>query len=469
MRQFTNLALLSLAVVFASTDSTVAASSDTDAGSASANAWQVGVAKQVITPAEPIWMSGYASRNRPAEGKHNDLWAKVMVLQTAAHDRTVLISLDLIGIDYDLSHAICRTLEQKHGLARHQIAICTSHTHSGPAVGKNLRSMLRNVLDAAAIAKLDAYAQRLHNIVVDLVDQAIASVAPAQISWGTGFTTFAVNRRENRADQVLDYRKLGQLQGPVDYDVPVLAVRTPTGELRAVLFGYACHATVLSGYEWCGDYPGFAHEEIERNNPGAVALFWAGCGADQNPLPRRDVELARKYGTMLADAVQLVLDGRMVPVAGQLAGHYQEIPLAFDELPSREQLVADTQSDNQYVVARAEMLLEQIDQGTPLRPNYPYPVQTLRIGNDVVFILLGGEVVVDYALRFKAALGGRRIWVAGYANDVMAYIPSRRVLDEGGYEGGGAMVYYGQPTVWGPQVEEAIVGEVRRQFQLLAE
>jgi hypothetical protein len=85
------------------------------------------------------------------------------------------------------------------------------------------------------------------------------------------------------------------------------------------------------------------------------------------------------------------------------------------------------------------------------------------LGRDVCLLALGGEVVVDYTLRLKVELGRERTWVAGYTNDVMAYIPSRRVLTEGGYEGGGAMVYYGLPTIWSPEVEELIVCESRRQ------
>ena len=54
--------------------------------------------------------------------------------------------------------------------------------------------------------------------------------------------------------------------------------------------------------------------------------------------------------------------------------------------------------------------------------------------------------------------------MTAYANDVMAYIPSRRVLAEGGYEGGGAMVYYGLPTVWAPEIEPMILDEVNRQL-----
>ena len=80
------------------------------------------------------------------------------------------------------------------------------------------------------------------------------------------------------------------------------------------------------------------------------------------------------------------------------------------------------------------------------------------------FITLGGEVVVDYAFRLKSELSGVKTWVAGYSHDVMAYIPSRRVLQEGGYEGGGAMVYYGLPASWNPAVEETIIRGVLDQY-----
>jgi hypothetical protein len=194
-----------------------------------------------------------------------------------------------------------------------------------------------------------------------------------------------------------------------------------------------------------------------------TALFWAGCGADQNPLPRRKVELAEQYGRQLADAVDRVLAGVTAPVDGDLEASYREIDLPFAPLPTREELLRQAESSNKYEAQRGRLLLARIHAGQPLSPTYPYPVQCWRLGRDVQWLALGGEVVVDYALRLKAELGRERTWVAGYTNDVMAYIPSRRVLAEGGYEGGGAMLYYGLPTVWAPEVEELIVREARDQ------
>jgi hypothetical protein len=242
--------------------------------------------------------------------------------------------------------------------------------------------------------------------------------------------------------------------------VPVLTARRGDGVLAAIVFGYACHSTVLGTYEWSGDYPGFTAIELEQRHPSASALYFAGCGADQNPLPRRTVEFAQEYGRMLARSVNDVVLGVMTPIDGELVARYTEIPLAFGTLPTREEIEKDRQSNNKYIAERARVLLERLDQAGSLEATYPYPVQFWRLGRDLGFVTLGGEVVVDYSLRLKRELGRKSTWVAAYANDVMAYIPSLRVLNEGGYEGGGAMVYYGLPAPWGPDVEESIMRAV---------
>lgn len=434
--------------------------------SQAAQGWKAGVATTNITPKRLMWMAGYGSRNHPAEGKTTDLWAKALVLEDANNKRAVLLTLDLVGIDRQLSNKICGTLKERHGLERAQISICTSHTHSGPVVGQNLAPLHYLQVNDEQQSLIDQYAVSLHETVTHLVGNAIKTLRPCQLQRGKGTATFAVNRRENRESDVLKLRADNQLKGPVDHDVPVLAVRDEDGKLRCVVFGYACHATVLSFYQWCADYPGYAQEELQNRHEDCVAMFWAGCGADQNPLPRREVELAQKYGRMLADAVDEVLDANgdraMKTVAPHLATRYAELAAPLDKIPSKDHWVKAAGSSNRFEAARAKMLLQQINAGKPLDKTYPYPVQCWRLG-DVTWVMLGGEVVVDYALRLKVELkSSGPIWVAGYANDVMAYIPSRRVLREGGYEGGGSMVYYGLPTVWAPDVENLIVNMAKR-------
>ena len=428
-----------------------------------AETWKAAAAKANITPQSYMWMAGYAARTRPADSKMTDLWAKVLVLDDGAGKPAVLITLDLVGIDRRLSSDIREDLAKKYGLTQAQVAINCSHTHSGPVVARNLRPMHEYALEKPQQELIHQYADFLHATVIDSVGKALAALAPAKLEWASGSTDFAVNRRNNKEGDVPMLREQGQLKGPADHDVPVLAVKSAEGKLLAVAFGYACHATVLDGYAWSGDYPAHAQIEVERAHPECVALFWAGCGADQNPIPRRIPELAEKYGRMLGTEVNEILAKPLTPIEPKLAASYTEIPLALATLPTRDELAEQAKSDNKYQAMRAKMLLEDIDAGRPLSPTYPYPVQFWRLGSDVQWCFLGGEVVVDFPLRLKAELSGTKTWVAGYTNDVMAYIPSRRVLLEGGYEGGGAMVYYGMPTIWSDQVETSIIDEVHRQ------
>lgn len=427
--------------------------------------WKAGVAKVAITPKQPMWMSGYAARTKPAEGKLTELWAKALVLEDARGKRGVLVTLDLVGIDRELAKEICDDLAKKYDLKREAIILAISHTHCGPVVRSNLNVMY--LLDATQQKYIVDYAEVLHQKIVRAVGEALAQMQPARLSWGIGSASFAVNRRENPEKDVPMLRDMGLLRGPIDHDVPVLAVRDGKGALKAAVFGYACHATVLSVQQWCGDYPGFAQIDLERDHPGAVALFWAGCGADQNPLPRRTIELAQKYGRELADSVNKVLKGKMTPLESSLAQSYTEIPLPFDELPTREKLAKDSLSENKYIAQRAKLLLVEMQKSGSLAPTYPYPVQAWRLGSDLNLVTLGGEVVVEYVLRLKKEIAPGKTWVMGYANDVMAYIPSAKVLKEGRYEGDTSMIYYGRPTVWGPRVEDLIVSAVHERMKKL--
>src|SRR5262249_4205003 len=145
----------------------------------------------------------------------------------------------------------------------------------------------------------------------------------------------------------------------------------------------------------------------EAKHAGAVALFWMGCGGDANPLPRSTVELCRKYGRQLAEAVEDVLAERPKPIAGNLRARYATIALPFDSLPGKEQLAADRASKQFAVRKRAERLSRILEEKGKLEDNYPYyPVQVWKLGDGPTWVALGGEVVVDYSLRLKRELGG---------------------------------------------------------------
>jgi hypothetical protein len=426
-------------------------------GAAPAAEFRAGVAARVITPAEPMWMAGYANRNHSAEGKVHDLHVKALALEDAAGGKLVLLTSDLVGVPRALSEAVAAEVHKRTGLPRERLLLTCSHTHCGPVLHGSLNDMYD--MPPEEEAKIGPYTERLQGWMIDVIVAALQDLKPARLALGKGTARFAVNRRQPTPKGIINGINP---DGPVDHDVPVLGVETPEGTLRAVVFGYACHNTTMQFYQWCGDYAGFAQAYLEEKHPGAQALFWIGCGADANPLPRSTLALCQKYGRELADAVEGVLAGTMTPVHGTTTARYATIALPFDTLPTREKLQAELLSKQTAARKRAARLLKVLDDGDKIEDHYPaYPVQVWRIGDEMLWVALGGEVVVDYDRRLKKELGDRpRLWITGYANDVMAYIPSLRVLKEGGYEGDTSQIPYGMPTKWGPAIEEKIVGEV---------
>ena len=419
--------------------------------------WKAGVAVQVITPSESMWMAGYGARKKPAEGKTHDLFVKALALRDPDGGELLLLTSDLVGISRSLAEAVTAEVMRRTKLKREQIMLTVSHTHCGPVTRGNLIDMYDMPADEAK--KIGPYTDKLKGWMTDTLVKAHDDLKPARLAVGQGTARFAVNRRQVTDKGIINGTNP---DGPVDHDVPVLRVEGADGKLRAVVFGYACHNTTLQFYQWCGDYAGFAQEYVQEKHPGAVALFWDGCGGDANPLPRSTVELCKKYGRALADAVEDVLAGKMTPVNGTVKARYATLALAFDKLPEKEQLAADLLSKQVAVRKRAERLLKVLKDGGKIDDQYRYyPVQVWRLGDGPLWVALGGEVVVDYSLRLKKELkGDRPVWVTGYANDVMAYIPSERVLKEGGYEADSSMIYYGHPTRWAPGLEKKIVDKV---------
>lgn len=417
-------------------------------GLQAAASWKAGVSRIDITPNESIWMAGYASRTKPSEGVRQRLFAKALAIEDSAGIVSVLLTADLGGFRRDVSQRIAARVTAKYHLPRERLVLNSSHTHSGPVttVGRYSTYPMNDEHKAAVLR----YQGQLVDKVVEVIGTALESREPATPSYEQGFAGFAVNRRR------VGHR---EYPGPTDHDVPVLAVKKADGALLAIAFGYSCHATVLSDYQINADWPGYAQEAVETRNPGAIAMFVNGCSADQNPLPRRLVELAQRYGDTIAIAVDEVLKRQMRVLGGPLQALYEETPLPF-RVPTKDELKGRLSDKNRRVAEHAERLLAILDEGGELMKEYPYPVQVWQFGNDLTFIALGGEVVVDYSLRFKKAYGWEDTWVSSYNNDVFSYVPSLRVLNEGGYEGGGAMLFGTLPGPFRAVVEEAIAEKV---------
>jgi putative membrane-bound dehydrogenase-like protein len=411
---------------------------------------EVGVASVDITPDYPVRLSGYGNRREVNEGVAQHIHAKALAIGSDAEGPAVLVTVDNVGVGVHIRDEVVRRLAAKTKVTNERFAISSSHTHCAPMLVGVLPNIFSMDVPPEDWPAIERYTRELTDRIEQAALAALADRKPAQLAWSVGKVGFGANRRRGYESKV------------VDHELPVLRVTAPDGKVRAVFASYACHSTTLSFNFIHGDWGGCAQEALEREFPGAIALTALGCGADQNPDPRGTVELAVQHGEALAaEAKRLVTGSEMKVVAAPLTCRAQQIDLAFEKLPTREEWAQLAQSKSANLAFHARKNLARLERGEKLPTTLPYFVQTWSFGDDLTMVFLPGEVVVDYGLRLKRDFDGGRLWVNAYSNDVPCYIPSQRVLEEGGYEGALAMVYYDRPTKFAPDVEERIVAAVR--------
>ncbi len=432
--------------------------------------WKAGTAKTIITPEKKVWLAGYGYKREPI-GILHDIWVKVLALEDRNGQQSVVITSDLMGIPRYMYESISQKLMIRFHLKRSQILLTFSHNHCAPRLHEDLVDYYPK--DSAQTKLVLEYSDKLEEKIIEAVTRSFLDLSPARLSIGEGTATFAVNRRNNVESEVPELLAAGTaLKGPVDHSVPVMTIHKAGNQLVAILFGYACHPTTLSFKKWCGDYPGFAQIAIEKNHNGAMAMFFNSSGGDQNPLPRREVSLCEQYGNRLSEAVEKVLQTQLKPVPSELRTAFEFVDLNYLRPPTRKELedALDDYEEDKSARARiraswAERMLNKLNVGEQFATSYSYPVQVWKLGGFMHWISLGGEAVVDYSLRFKKEIGPGT-WVWGYSNVLVAYIPSLRVYNEGGYEGGAFLYEYGLPADrWAGDVEERVADAVHRLVQ----
>jgi putative membrane-bound dehydrogenase-like protein len=409
----------------------------------------VGVAQADITPTYAVRLSGFGFRRTESEGVTQKICAKALAF--GDDEPAVLIAVDNLGVPTSMVDEVARRLATK-GVKRDRLAVTATHTHTAPMLTNVCPTLFGVPIPKEHQEHIDRYTKEFTDALEKVALAALADRRPAKLTWGVGTVGFAANRRTKG--------------GPVDHDLPVLVVRDPSGKVRAVYVSYACHCVTLSNNKLSGDWAGYAQQAIQDDYPGAVALCSVGCGADSNPssgVTGDKTELAQRQGAEVAAEVKRLLKGYLAPIVGPLTTKAQTIDLPLADLPTRVDW-QERAKRKDAVGYHAQVQLGKLDRGEALRTKIDYPVMTWAFGDTLAMVFLPGEVVVDYSLRLKKELDSRRLWINAYSNDAPCYIPSERVLKEGGYEGGGAMVYYDVPGPFKPGLEKKIIDAVHEQI-----
>jgi len=422
----------------------------------------IGVAKVDVTSAEPIRLTGYAVRKTNSVGVEQKLWAKALAIGADSDGPAVLITLDNCGIAEATYKELVQRLEKKTRLKQARIVVSCSHTHTGPCTTAWAPNIFAQDIPPEHQATIDRYTRELIDKLEQAALAALKDRRPGRLSWSQGSVAFARNRRLIQGSAV---RLADNEGGPVDHALPVLLATDDGGQVRALVANYACHCTTMGGEfnKLSGDWAGFAQESLERDHPGAIALITIGCGADSNPFPRGGADgglaFARQHGEEIAAEVKNLLTRNFTPLNAKLNARFKQVELPFGPQFTRAQWEERAKKTG-IVGYHAKKYLARLDRGETLPTTLSYYAQTWNFDDDFAMVFLSGEVVVDYARRLKREFDPARLWVTAYANYVPCYIPSRRVLEEGGYEAEDSLWYYDRPARLSTNTEEIIIKTV---------
>jgi hypothetical protein len=413
----------------------------------------VGVAQIDITPDYPVRLSGFGFRRTESEGITHRIWAKSLAIGDEKLGPAVLLTVENKGVSLEICAEVARRVSAKTGLSTNRFTVTSSHTHTAPMVTDVSPTLFSVPIPSEHQKNIDRYTQELIGKMEKVVLAAIADIKPARLFWGVGTSDLAVNRRTKG--------------GPVDHDLPALFIKDSSGKIRGVYFSYACHCVILSNNKISGDWAGFAQTSVQELFPGAIAFASVGCGADSNPktgVVGDAVEKCAAAGREIAEEIKRVSTGVLKEITARPRIESALIPIPFDNPRTRQEWEARTKNNDAAVAYQAKVTLARLDRGEALLTHLNYLLQTWVFGDQLAMVFMPGETVVDYSLRLKKEFDRNRLWVNGYSNEERCYLPSERILREGGYEGGGSMIYYDQPNRFAPGVEEKIMSVVYSQL-----
>jgi len=364
---------------------------------------RVGMARVEITPQEPAYMAGFAGRKERSTGAYKDITASCLVFDNGVM-RLGLMAVDVLFIDRyyktDLGPVqltAIRKAAEAVGIAPERMMINASHTHCGPKFEDN-----------------GDYPEVFIEKVCGLLEAAVADLQPARLDYTVGTCSMAINRRRTNEEGKCTGMRPTPLK-PIDMEVPVMRVVSPEDQARAIIFGYACHPSTMGGLEIGPDYPGFARDWVEAAyGEGCMATFLQGCGGDIKP---RNVSGTSRFRSGPLETVEEL-------------GHELGRAVVTATCVPPEPVAA---------AANGSVLLAATSQIVPLPskkdPSQPYPIemQVLRIG-DVYIVGMNGEICVEIGLHIKRELAGLKLFVIGYCNQRVSYIPAASSYPEGGYE-----------------------------------
>lgn len=402
---------------------------------------RAGAASVDITPPAGLHLAGFAARTAPAEGVHDPLTARAVVVED-----TGVVVLDVIGLHEDMAARI----RQRSPLPDDNIIVAATHTHGAPV---SMKGRLGHAADAE-------FLQSIEDGAVEALRLAYEGRQQATIAGGIGGDPgVAWNRRH--------------AEGPLDRSVPVIRIRDMEGRCIAVLASYACHPVVLAAdnLRMTADYPFYTRQALEAAHPGAVALFLTGCAGDANTghtaqaswtlaaNSARTFETAERLGTRIAEAA--LAAGEAV-ASGAIGAAHRELDLDLTRLEDAPlpELAARWRAEQETAEPVRAILLGHwiawAERNRDVVPGSWRGRVSLLDWGGIPIVAMPGEIFSETGLSVRDACGRRPAFVLAYAEGTPGYIPPRSEFPFGGYEVEEAHRFIGMPGAFAPGSAEAL-------------
>ncbi len=421
--------------------------------------WRAGVSKIEITPSEPLRLSGYAVRKDVYSGIADPLYIRALVLWSNQDAPMAIVSIDATGLPGSMTNRIAKVVQERWGIGRARFVLAATHSHTAPQLDDYVTNLFASPMAEDQQAATHRYTELVELAIVDTIAKAMDSPQRVRLRFGVGNATISANRRVLENGHWKGFGK--QADGIVDHRLGVLAIEDLNGKPKAVVYNYACHATTIPPTEnrVSGDWPGLSASMLDESL-GAIALPIIGCGADMGPAPTGSYENAISHGRAIAEGVANTLKAPMQSLdsAPQTEFGYAGLP---SEHPSKEQLNEWLTSTSPQKQHYAQEQLAIWKRRGVLPETYPAPVHAWTFKDQLTWVFLGGEVVLDYQMRLEKEIPTKNVWVSSYCDDVFGYVSSERMRAEGGYEVDDSMIYYNLPGRWQTGTEDLLVRRVQ--------
>jgi len=433
--------------------------------------------KEKITPDIPVLQMGFASRDHKSLGVHDDPYVSVVLLR--ANETVVIIALDVVYGDRSFAGGIKQAIQERFGLAQDQIIISYTHTHSTVAVtGEDSALRKKHTYHMAAdkfawdledeaedFTEDIRYFQMIRSKILSMIEEGINNPIEGDIHIAKGHSDFGISRRYPADGKIL--WKPNPDKNCMDPDLYLLKFTDREGALRGLIYSYACHPTTLGpdNYYISADYPGIVRRILEERHPGLVPVFLQGCGADIKPYITADngrfkscnfAELEQASQSLAADIENCLDQANWRKIEASLATGFFEVKLYTEiwDAAQWERILSDPNQPDYRKKSIRQTL--QARQGEPVKDHLPYYLSYLRLDGQTCLICLECEVVSDIGKEIKN-LFREDVITLGYTNSSACYIPTRKVLQDGGYERESFMsAHLAGPFV--PEVEDIVVG-----------